>query len=552
MPLGLRCPACQQAMRVPDHAQGRRVECPFCKHEFRFTGQKNVLLGRVPEKGSKAIPTAAPIAAAMAIPVAAAAAGIAMARPARAEVIELNELPGARPPEADVALPEVVGETQPREWREDEGDDIRPVTFPEDAVVENLEEAVEADLAEDEVAEAELAEEVEEAELAEAELAEEELADEAEVAEAEVAEADVAKAESAEPDFAALAEADLAEPATAAEIVDEGQFAEVVDADLADAAEAELAEEAELGEAEVAEAKLAEAHIEEDTDPLMAAAAGEMAKSEPEADILEAAEAEIAEADLAEEASLAEAPTPHAQPLAAPVATDDAEDLAFAEAMAVLSADSPPEPADAAAVEEAEALFAEEADLAEAEIGEAQEAELFVESTDVSAPLEPTMLAATPLMAESHDDDAEIMEEAALAEAVFESEPAPSASSMPTPLPFEDSPAAVIEEAEIEEDMVVAEEEEAPKPKRAAPVPPPAAEEEVDLNEIFGSTEIEEPQAASPAPGAVFDDEPTETMDPVEADQLFEDDGAETENVAPKKSKGKDNETGKKKGWKLW
>lgn len=496
MPLGLRCPACHQAMRVPDHAQGRRVECPFCNHEFRFTGQKNVLLGRVPEKGSKAIP----LAAAIAVPTAAAVAVASIARPARAEVIELNELPGARPPERDIAIPEVVGETQPRELPEGGDDDFRPVTFPEDAAVEEIEEAVEADLAEEEPAEAELADD----DIAEAELAEDE---------------EVALAEPAEADFAAIAEAALAEAEEPVELVEEAQFAEAVEADLAEAAEAEIAE----------------AEIADEHDPLMAAAAAEIAASEPDQDVVEAAEAE-AEPAKAEIAAVMAMPAPASNP------TAEEEDAAFAEAMAVLSAETPAEPADDASLEEAE------------------EAQLFVDVADPAAPVEPTLLAASPLPTEEEAFEAEEeaglaeaeLAEAELAEAVFESEPPPVASSVPTPLPFEDMPAAVVEEAEIDEEIALAEEaeDEAPKPKRKSP--PPVAEEEVDLNEIFGATEIDDASSKTPTPGAVFDDEPTETMEPIEADELFEDASAETENVAPKKSKGKDNETGKKKGWKLW
>ncbi|MBX9678130.1 MAG: hypothetical protein K2X38_05145 [Gemmataceae bacterium] len=511
MPLGLRCPACQQAMRVPDHAQGRRVECPFCNHEFRFTGQKNLLLGRVPEKGSKAIP----LAAAIAVPLASAAAVASIARPARAEVIELNELPGARPPERDVAIPEVVGETQPRELPEGEDDDFRPVTFPEDAVVEEavaeeIEEAVEADLADEEPAEAELADD----DVAEAELAEDE---------------EVALAEPAEADFADIAETALVEAEELVELVEEAQFAEAVEADFAEAAEE-------------AEEDIAEAEIADEHDPLMAAALAEMTASEPEEEILEVAEAEP-EPAVAEIAAVAAMP-------AASAPTAQEEDAAFAEAMAVLSAETPAEPADDASLEEAEALLADEAEIAEAE-----EAELFVEVSDPAAPAAPaapveaTLLAASPLAVE---EDVVEAEEADLAEAIFESEPTPAASSVPTLLAFEDMPAAVGKEAETEEEIAVAEEEEeeAPKPKRAAPAP--VAEDEVDLNEIFGATEIDEDSSKTPTPGAVFDDEATETMEPIEADQLFEDASAETENVAPKKSKGKDNETGKKKGWKLW
>ena len=45
--LGLRCPACQKKMSVPDHAMGRRVQCPACEHVFRYTGQRDLTLGRI-------------------------------------------------------------------------------------------------------------------------------------------------------------------------------------------------------------------------------------------------------------------------------------------------------------------------------------------------------------------------------------------------------------------------------------------------------------------------------------------------------------------------
>jgi hypothetical protein len=47
MSLGLRCPACQKKMSVPEHAVGRRVLCPHCEATFRYTGQKEYTLGRV-------------------------------------------------------------------------------------------------------------------------------------------------------------------------------------------------------------------------------------------------------------------------------------------------------------------------------------------------------------------------------------------------------------------------------------------------------------------------------------------------------------------------
>ena len=50
--LGLRCPACQKKMSVPDHALGRRVQCPKCEHVFRYTGQRDLTLGRVLPRGS--------------------------------------------------------------------------------------------------------------------------------------------------------------------------------------------------------------------------------------------------------------------------------------------------------------------------------------------------------------------------------------------------------------------------------------------------------------------------------------------------------------------
>src|SRR3989442_172542 len=47
MSLGLRCPTCQKKMSVPEHAIGRRVQCPHCEWVFRYVGQKDITLGRV-------------------------------------------------------------------------------------------------------------------------------------------------------------------------------------------------------------------------------------------------------------------------------------------------------------------------------------------------------------------------------------------------------------------------------------------------------------------------------------------------------------------------
>src|SRR5262245_15096931 len=47
MSLGLRCPTCQKRMSVPERSIGRRVQCPRCECVFRFTGQKEITLGRV-------------------------------------------------------------------------------------------------------------------------------------------------------------------------------------------------------------------------------------------------------------------------------------------------------------------------------------------------------------------------------------------------------------------------------------------------------------------------------------------------------------------------
>ncbi len=48
-------------MSVPDHAFGRRVQCPKCEHTFRYTGQKEFTLGRV--RSRSALAAAAPVAA---------------------------------------------------------------------------------------------------------------------------------------------------------------------------------------------------------------------------------------------------------------------------------------------------------------------------------------------------------------------------------------------------------------------------------------------------------------------------------------------------------
>jgi hypothetical protein len=59
--LGLRCPACQKKMSVPDHAMGRRVQCPACEHVFRYTGQRDLTLGRILHGVGAATPRPAPM-----------------------------------------------------------------------------------------------------------------------------------------------------------------------------------------------------------------------------------------------------------------------------------------------------------------------------------------------------------------------------------------------------------------------------------------------------------------------------------------------------------
>ena len=50
MSLGLRCPGCRERMSVPESAVGRRVQCPRCRHVFRYSGQRELTLGRVKPK----------------------------------------------------------------------------------------------------------------------------------------------------------------------------------------------------------------------------------------------------------------------------------------------------------------------------------------------------------------------------------------------------------------------------------------------------------------------------------------------------------------------
>lgn len=52
MSLGLRCPTCQKRMSVPEKSVGRRVQCPRCEAIFRYTGQKEITLGRVRGSGT--------------------------------------------------------------------------------------------------------------------------------------------------------------------------------------------------------------------------------------------------------------------------------------------------------------------------------------------------------------------------------------------------------------------------------------------------------------------------------------------------------------------
>src|SRR5436309_1563502 len=61
MSLGLRCPTCRKRMSVPERSLGRRVQCPRCEAVFRFTGQTEITLGRVPSAPSESAEMATPV-----------------------------------------------------------------------------------------------------------------------------------------------------------------------------------------------------------------------------------------------------------------------------------------------------------------------------------------------------------------------------------------------------------------------------------------------------------------------------------------------------------
>ena len=77
MLLGLRCPGCKKRMSVPESAIGRRVQCPRCRHVFRYSGQRELTLGRVKKPKAAGTAKAVPLAAVAGV----AAAGAALAKP---------------------------------------------------------------------------------------------------------------------------------------------------------------------------------------------------------------------------------------------------------------------------------------------------------------------------------------------------------------------------------------------------------------------------------------------------------------------------------------
>lgn len=153
MPLGLRCPACTKGMRVPEHAHGRRVQCPRCDHIYRYTGQPELTLGWVPEKRrepivagvvaaseEKAAPSALP-AMAMAVPVVAAAGAVGGVVVARAMPVQS---PPATPPEEPIDLEPADEETFDPFASESQAEEIVPEAVEDDiAEIHPLDESVE-------------------------------------------------------------------------------------------------------------------------------------------------------------------------------------------------------------------------------------------------------------------------------------------------------------------------------------------------------------------------------------------------------------------------